>query len=197
MEHSGFSIEIKLAYAPLCNFDFTHLKQEPIVQEILKGSMLYVIGQRPMITFDNITFDNKDGSLNFETKLEGTSEKMNCNLPVYQEIIELDDTKAVNVLFGSYDKTWSFETLPVSQVNGIQIFDKDMRFILWLSPDKLLHLFWNNIVKANISGDLRPFTTYLVHYVGKATDQEVWQRLTGHATLQEILSIVLIVYSQL
>lgn len=189
MEHSGFSIELKLAYAPLCNFDFTYIKREPIIQEILKGSMLYVIGQRPMITFDDITFNRINGSLNFDITLKGTVEKLKCSLPVYQELIEPNDTKAVNILFGSYDKTWNFENLPVSQVNGIQIFDKDMKFILWLSPDKLLHLFWNKIIKANIIGDLRPFTTYLVHYVGKATDQEIWQRLTGHKTLQEILSI--------
>jgi hypothetical protein len=33
------------------------------------------------------------------------------------------------------------------------------------------------------------FTKYNVHYVGKATEQEIWKRLTGHSKLQDILSL--------
>jgi hypothetical protein len=40
-----------------------------------------------------------------------------------------------------------------------------------------------------VKGDLRDFTNYYVHYVGKATEQDIWKRLTGHEKLQDILSL--------
>jgi hypothetical protein len=44
-------------------------------------------------------------------------------------------------------------------------------------------------LEAEVKGNIKDFTKYTVHYVGKATKQNVLQRLTGHSTLQEILSV--------
>jgi hypothetical protein len=79
MAHSGFTIELKLAYAPLSNFDFTHIKQEPVIQQVLNGSMLYIIGQRPIMTFDDINFIEKEKSLVFDIKLKERTIYLNAN----------------------------------------------------------------------------------------------------------------------
>lgn len=100
-----------------------------------------------------------------------------------------DETNGVNVKFSSYDPAWAYKTFPMFNVNGFQFYDHNMNFLLWLSPDKFLHHYWSNILSATIEGNIKEFTKYIVHYVGKATGQEVWKRLTGHYTLQDILSL--------
>ena len=190
MLQSGLTIDLKLAYAPICNFDFVSLKEEAIIQEILQGSMLYAIAQRSLLTFENVTFNEDEGSLEFEIRIQGKYHVLNCVLPLHQELIEPDDTKPINLLFGSYSRNWEQEpSLPVNGVNGIKLYKQNGDFVLWISPDKFIHHHQNGILECTINGDIRPFNTFIVHYVGKATDQEIWKRLTGHGTLQEILSL--------
>lgn len=189
MNHSGNATKLKLAYAPLSNHDFTIVKAEKIVQQILEGSMLYVITQRQLLTFENITYDEITETLHFDIVQQGTGISVNCSLPLYQKYIGRDETKHVEVQFCSYDKNWNQTTLPLTNVNGIQFYDHESNFLLWLSPDKLLHHYFNKTITATIVGDYKPLTTFNVHYVGKATDQEIWKRLTGHSTLQDILSL--------
>ncbi|HLW42277.1 MAG TPA: hypothetical protein VKY82_07915 [Flavobacterium sp.] len=189
MNYSGFTTKLGLAYSPLCNHDFEIIKSEKIVQQILEGAMLYAIGQRSILTFENIVPTEDETALNFEIHLQGTDLKLTCSLPLYQEHIGQDESEGVNVEFGSYDPDWYQKTPPINDVNGIRFYDKDMNFLLWLSPDKFLHHYWNNVISATVVGDIRPFTEFKIHYVGKATDQEVWDRLTGHYSLQKILGL--------
>lgn len=187
MNYSVFTTKLGLAYSPLCNYDFEIIKSEKIVQQILEGAMLYAIGQRSILTFENIVPTKDETTLNFEIHLQGTALKLVCSLPLYQDYIS--QTEAVNVEFGSYNPDWNQTTPPFNDVNGIRFYDKGMNFLLWLSPDKFLHHYWNNMISATIVGDIRPFTEFKIHYVGKATDQEVWERLTGHYSLQKILGL--------
>jgi len=79
MGHSGLTIQLKLAHAPLCNFDFSSIKEEQVIQHILKRGMLHVVAQRDKLTFDNITANKTDAIMNFDIKI--TSRTI-C-LPVY------------------------------------------------------------------------------------------------------------------
>jgi hypothetical protein len=186
--NSGLSTKLKLAYAPICNFDFTFLKKEEIVQQLLKKSMLYVITQRPVILFDNITFDRDERVLHFELKITGREDRLTCELPLYQENIEPDEARGIYIEFGSYDKDWTGDTFPVNDVNGLKFYNKEREFLFWVSPEKFLHHRFNNILEAAIQGKIEPFISYSVHYVGKATEQDIWDRLTGHNSLQDVLS---------
>lgn len=189
MNYSGFITKLGLAYSPLCNHDFEIVKSEKIVQDILDGAMLYAIGQRSILTFENIIPTEDERTLNFEIHLQGTELKLECSIPLYQEYIGQDENEGVNVEFGSYDPDWNQSEPPLYNVNGIRFFDKDMNFLLWLSPDKFIHHYWNNIIEATVEGNIRPFTEFKIHYVGKATDQKVWDRLSGHYSLQKILGL--------
>ena len=77
----------------------------------------------------------------------------------------------------------------LNHINGLKFFSNDETFIVWFSPEKFLHNYWVGFFNANIKGNIRNFTKYKVHYIGKATDQDIWRRLTGHAALQDILSL--------
>lgn len=66
---------------------------------------------------------------------------------------------------------------------------RDGTFVAWFSPENFIQNTLNGAIEAEIEGPVDDFLRYKVHYVGKATEQNVWKRLTGHATLQEILSL--------
>lgn len=42
---------IQLAYTPLSNYDFVMVKDDPIIQEFINSGKLYIIAQRPVLTF--------------------------------------------------------------------------------------------------------------------------------------------------
>jgi len=54
---------------------------------------------------------------------------------------------------------------------------------------EFIHNYSRGHIEAEINGDILDFLNYNVHYVGKATDQDIWTRLTGQSSLQDILSI--------
>jgi len=187
MNYSGHMTKLKLAYAPLSNHDFAKVKSEKDFQDAIKGSMLYVITQRPMLSFENVRQLDNEPVLAFDIRQQGSSAILECILPLYQELLGYEDK--VNVEFGSHDRDWSMSELPMNGVHGFKFFDEQMQFLLWLTPEKFLHHYLNGLIDASVQGDVPNFSRYQVLYVGKAADQEVWQRLTGHYTLREILSL--------
>jgi len=151
--------------------------------------MLYVLAQRSVLTFENIRESDQAGSISFEVHKQGIEGKLVCELSYHQELIGKDIAKPVTIEFGSYDPDWPITKMPIFGVNGLKFFDHKNEFLLWLSPDKFLQLYWRGIIKAKVVGNLMDFTKFKVHYVGKSTDQPVYERLTGHYTLQDILSL--------
>jgi len=120
-----------------------------------------------------------------------TGHKISCSFPLKQEITTVNESADLEIRAGSNNPTWNQTEPPLSGIHGIQIFnDTDKTFLLWLSPDKFIHHYYNHLIEATIIGDYRPLTSFDILYVGKATDQDVWDRLGTHKTLQEILSVL-------
>lgn len=182
---------LTLGYAPISNYEFYHLKQENIVQNILADSTLYVICQREELTFENITYDDITCCLNFEIHKKGSSLKLTCSLCIYQENIEPTEGKIVATEFGRNKKGEIPNEQPLNDIKGIRFYREtvDGEFLLWITPDKFLHHYWNGILDATVEGNYREFTKFKVHYVGESTDQKIWKRLTGHEKMQDILTV--------
>lgn len=180
--------QLELAYSPICNFEFNSLKSEPIIQDILSDSSLYIIAQRPILTFENIRLIDDECTLNFEIHQKGNPNILKVALPFFQDQIATDLNKDVYFDIGSHDKNYKETLSPYGNIHGIKIYSEE-KFLVWFSPEKFLTNYWRGEIIANIEGNIKLFTRYKVHYVGKATEQEIWKRLTGHSTLQEILSI--------
>lgn len=182
---------LQLGYAPISNYEFYHLKQENIVQQILSDSSLYVICQREELTFENITYDDNTCCLNFEIHKKDCNTKLTCTLCIYQENIEPVEGQIVATEFGRNKKGEIPNVMPINDIKGIRFFKEsaDGELLLWITPDKFLHHYWNGILEAIVVGDYREFTKYKVHYVGESTDQKIWDRLTGHEKLQDILTV--------
>jgi hypothetical protein len=192
MEFKSLLGQLQLAYSPMSSYDFTILREDTIVQDLLKPSSLYVIAQRPILSFENIIFDEINPYISFEIHQKNNPEKLSINFPFFQPNVATDKEKEVIVLFGSNDPNHVFDRNDIKNVHGLKFYESSQEgenFLVWFSPEKFLHNFARGHIQAEIIGDIRKFLNYKVHYVGKATDQEIWKRLTGHSTLQDILSI--------
>lgn len=180
--------ELELAYSPISNYAFNFLKKESIIQQILSHSNLYVIAQRPIMSFENIIPIFDEQAISFEIHQKGTNGFLKVKLPFFQEFIANDKSKDVVFMVGSHDHNYKPSAPPFKNVHGIRFYE-DKEFLVWFSPEKFLQNYWKGFIKADVSGNLQSFTKYRVHYVGKATKQDIWKRLTGHSSLQEILSV--------
>jgi hypothetical protein len=191
MKFKAFTSKIKLAYPAISAYEFEHLKTEKVVQDYIQNAMIYVLAQRPVLSFEKIEmvqFEDCMG-ISFEIHKQGSESILKCNLPFLQPEIESDPEKSIFIEVGS-NTLKSIEIADVyNAIHGIKILNHEEEFILWLSPDKFIYEIMNGYLKGKLDGDIDEFISFMVHYVGKATDQNIWDRLTGHYTLRQILTL--------
>ncbi|OFY84534.1 MAG: hypothetical protein A3F72_14105 [Bacteroidetes bacterium RIFCSPLOWO2_12_FULL_35_15] len=191
MEQKILMNQLLLSYSPLCNRDFTILKTDPVIQNIIETSSLYIIAQRPEMRFDNILNNEEEKAMEFDIKQINNPNVLKCKVPLFQENIATDPSKEVLIYLGSNDENNDFKTFK-SNVHGMKFYQEeilDENFLIWFSPEKFLQNYWKGHLVAEIEGNINDFTKYKVHYVGQSTKQDIWKRLTGHEKLQDILSL--------
>ncbi len=190
MENKYLISNLQLAYSPLSAYDFTVLKKDTSIHKALNDSSLYAIVQRGELRFDNICSESyKDNvKLSFEIRQKGNPHVLQCSFLVYQKNLLEDLSKEVVLCVGSSEAKNDLSKMPFFNIQGIKLLEYD-KFKIWFSPEKFLQNYWKGYFNAEIKGDLKEFTKYTVLYVGKATNQDIWKRLSGHETLQDILAL--------
>lgn len=146
-----------------------------------------MISQRPKLVFDNVFID-KDENIHFEIKQETTDYRIYGILPIRQRAFLTNLDEDIYVELGSYNKDYQFDKPPFSNLDGFRFFDKDKIFIAWLTPERLIYEYSQNVIEVTGLDGWGELFKYKILYIGKATDEDIWKRLTGHETLQEILS---------
>ena len=192
MNHKNLLNQLELAYAPLTAYEFAEQKEDIDVERALWKASLYLIAQRPVITFENVIPDQKVYQLNFEIHQKGNANILKCKLPFDQDVLGLIDQEVVDIAFNYLDKTIVQEKPPLHNIHGFSLLKHKLEgreFIIWFSPEKLLQNWWKGNIECEIDGNWKSFLKYKVHYVGKATKQNILKRLTGHSTFQDILSL--------
>ena len=71
MKQKSLINQLELGYAPLTAYEFATMKDDSLVEQALQKASLYVIGQRPVITFENVIPDDSEYQLNFEIHQKG------------------------------------------------------------------------------------------------------------------------------
>jgi hypothetical protein len=192
MNRKSLLNQLELAYAPLTAYEFAIVKDDKLIERALEKASLYLIGQRPVITFENVIPDTAVYQLNFEIHQRGNPNILKCKLPFDQEIFGLIEDNVVDVAINYLDKSIKQEKPPFQNIHGFSLVKhkkEGKEFIVWFSPEKLLQNWWKGTIECEIEGDWKSFIQYKVHYVGKATKQSILKRLTGHSTFQNILSL--------
>lgn len=183
--------QLELAYSPLTAYEFAVVKNDKLIEKALEKSSLYVIAQRPPITFENLFPDYKEFKLNFEIHQQGNPNVLKCELPFDQEIFGLIGENSVEISINYLNDSLK-ENYPFNNIHGfslVNLKNGKKEFIVWFSPEKLLQNWWKGLINCNIVGDWKSYLIFNVHYVGKATKQSILKRLTGHSTFQDILSL--------
>lgn len=192
MENKSIINQLKLAYGTLTNYEFAIVKNDPFVELALDKASLYIIAQRAVISFENIIPNQKDNLLEFEIHQKKNPNILKCKLPYLQGAIEATGEYEIHLALNFIDKKNIQDKPPIGNVYGFSLIEKMKekdKFLIWFSPEKLLENVINGNIYCEIEGDFREFLKYKVHYVGKATKQSILKRLTGHNTLQDILSL--------
>ncbi len=192
MNRKSLINQLELAYAPLTAYEFAVVKNDELIERALEKASLYIIGQRPVITFENVVPDQSNYQLNFEIHQKGNPNILIGKLPLIQPIVGSIDEDTIAIAFNFLDKSIKQEQPPLVNIHGfslVKYHENGNEFLIWFSPEKLLQNWWKGNINCEIEGDFRSFTRYRVHYIGKATKQSILKRLTGHSTFQDILSL--------
>jgi hypothetical protein len=185
---------LELAYNPICNYAFSLIKNDELFHKLTERSTLYIIAQRQELTFESLNLKPIEGNqvmCYLEIRQKGNPSILKCEFPIYQPNIADDIKREIRFHFEySYPKPNPLpQALPQGNIINLILSYHDGTFISWLSPENFIQNYLNGTIEAKVTGSVEDFLYYKVHYVGKATEQKVWQRLTGHSTLQEILSV--------
>lgn len=182
--------KLELAYSAITGFEFAHVKEDFYLEKALENASLYVISQRPIITFENLFFYEE--YIYFEIHQRGNPNVLKGSLPVLQNELGLSKEGYIKIALNFIDKENIKKSQPFFDLYGFSLVNEFLtkeKIIIWLSPEKLLFNWWRKSIRCEIEGDYKSFLKYKVHYVGKATKQSILKRLTGHSTFQDILSI--------
>ena len=192
MNRKSLLNQLELAYSPLTAYEFAIIKDDKLINKALDNASIYIIGQRPVITFENVMPDPTLYQLNFEIHQKGNPNILKCRLPFDQELFGLIENNVIDIAFNYLDKSIKQESPPFHNIHGFSLVrhkKEEREFIIWFSPEKLLQNWWKHIIVCEIDGDWKSIIKYKVHYVGKATKQSILERLTGHSSFQDILSL--------
>jgi hypothetical protein len=158
--------QLGLSYSPLCNRDFTQLRNDMDIRRAIEQSCIYVIAQRPVLRFDNLRPNFDDYAFEFEIRQEQNSEVLKCKMPMFQEVLGTDPHRGIDIYAGTNGaekKPLVTGTYPLFNIHGFKILDVDpadegnQNFLIWFTPEKLLQNWWNNLVHVDIDGDVRAF----------------------------------------
>ncbi len=173
--------KLKLSYSPLTLYEFESVKSDEDIKEFLTTTKIYVIAKRPLPVMNLIGADSS--GFHIKVKMEG-----------YDENVEIIMTKKDNPkLFG---KGLSAIREGSNIINNPNVFhsltlyrkgDNGDEFILNANFDRLIHLMSNKIITIRTKGDITPFVSYEVLYVGQCIGEHIFHRFKAHHALQNIL----------
>lgn len=186
--------KLKLSFSPLSNYDYSLLTSQTSLTDILAESHIYMIVQRPCLTFEELYVDptkKEDPILRFKICKKGSSEVLECGFPYRRGIFnELFRERMGLSFIPDYEfLEETFTDPPFNHIANFLMFADENGSGSWFSPEKFLFEYWNEFYESDVKGDISNFLKYKVHYIGKATEEHVIKRLTGHAHLQDILSV--------
>ncbi|WP_144036630.1 hypothetical protein [Sphingobacterium psychroaquaticum] len=193
MKNTRLFNKLMLSNCPLSNWDLSYLKTEGIFQDILAESNIYMIVQRPVLYFHNLYVDpyNEKPLIRFEIRQKGNEAVLECAFPYGQSKLSCFADGGVKFHFTIDYEFISQKRLepPFNNITTMLIYKDENGYGSWFTPEKMLFDYWNEILELEINGDITSFLQYKVHYIGKATEEHILRRLTGHEHLQDVLSI--------
>lgn len=171
-------------YPIVSAYEFEFLKEEASFQRLLKRCTIYFILQRPLLYISDLRYESGVITFLIQDGTETTPLKCEFDLSL-NDIGQHDEEVLIDIQF--------YKKVPdvVPPFNDIAIFKlatESGKHLGYFSPTLLLYNFIARTLNISITGPLRSYINYDVHYIGKSFSQDIWERLTGHEKLQSILT---------
>jgi|GEM_PF-1063537 len=178
-----------MSYPAMSVYEFEQFKEEKEVLEYWKNSSIYIICQRPVLFFDEIVPHEETGIIHLKIKQRNKEGELSVKLAPMKDDPDFPDNRFMAEM--NFFKKEQQTQHPFMNAAGIKFFNRDRKFIAWLSPERLIYdyLFKNWGFQIEIIGNIEEFLTYFVHYIGQAKNQYIWDRLTGHEKLSKVLAV--------
>ncbi|MBD9551579.1 hypothetical protein IB221_04780 [Pantoea sp. PNT01] len=177
------TITASMKYPIISAYEFAILRKEKNVRDYIDPCTIYIIGQRPLLLIEN--FREADGVIEFNITDKTGKPPLICKIDIKENKLKKPGKKLkIKSLF--YKKQIE-ESYPFNDLAGFQIYS-GVKFLAWFSPQKFIYEHMNQSIKSEITGRIEDYIDYNVHYIGKSFSQKIWDRLTGHHKLQDILT---------
>lgn len=172
-------------YPVVSAYEFEFLKTEREIQDLLKPCTVYFILQRSLIYINNFT--TEDGVIKFQIDDDTSTSPIDCSFVPSDNGMQTPGDKIF--IEAQFYKATPDYTQPFNGMAGFKLYAEENQFLGWFSPQKFIYEVLSGNIEADISGDIRAYLDYTVHYIGKSFSQDIWERLTGHEKMQRILTV--------
>jgi hypothetical protein len=175
------SCPLRLVYPPISNQEAHWLSEHTDFRDYVSRSQVYAIGQREEVLFDDLHWDHDTQELSFSLKMGSLKSLVYTFRPLdfipdsveYEEAEVEAGPKMMKVWTAAKGQTGDDREVPV-----------------WFTPDKMLFAIWRGKLKFFPPFDVRPFTRFVLHYVGISKQGDSMNRLfdQGHKNRLNILT---------
>lgn len=172
--------KLKLSYSPMTVYEFENFKTDKDIEEYLNSTNIYVIAKRQLPVMKFIKADQS--GFHILVSMEGIDSTVEIIMSKEDNPKLLSGLSAIGIGSNIIDDSEWFHSLTLYRDNNGK-----NDFILNANFDRLIHLNSNRIINLKIKGDITPFISYEVLYVGQCVGEHIFRRFKSHHALQDIL----------
>lgn len=181
---------LTICHSAMTYYEFCHATEK--MKSDMDDAHLYIIAKRklPIMQIKSMDRDEICLVVNMES----------CTFPIEIAIRARDNRKVFpngfwgirtgSNLIGS-DPGEKFHYFSIA--SGINTNTNEFIFDFHTNFDRLIQLYHHNLIMIEIKGDITPFVTYEVLYVGQCAKQHITKRFNGHHAISEIMGSEIIV----
>ncbi|MBX4258555.1 hypothetical protein KTC96_18895 [Clostridium estertheticum] len=168
---------LKLSYSPMTVFEFDIFREDKDICDFLEATSVYIIAKRKLPIMRLI--DSASNGFKISVTMNNNSQDIEI-LMLQEDNIKLLHDGLMGIRVGN-------NTESKDEFHSITLLGKNERFIMNANMDRLIHLDSNKKIKLRVKGDIVPFITYEVLYIGQCTEEHIFKRFKSHHALMDIL----------
>lgn len=190
-----------MCYSPLSEYEFHNLKDDQDIKKALNLGNIYLVCCRPRLLFKDLSLQQDELTLTIVQRTFNKS--IQVHIPLRQEKL-WDGQGICKIEYGHYEAapstpTWFDLNCSVQKKNVVSEYDciklykdvpgKESEFIIWFSPERLIHLGISGTIKIRWTLDFQEFfnlMNYEVLYVGRTCNMH--HRQSTHEHVLEMLA---------
>ncbi|WP_324824838.1 hypothetical protein [Sinanaerobacter sp. ZZT-01] len=170
---------LELTYAPLTIFEFDNSRNDSYIYDCLTLTSLYVIAKRTLPIMK--LRDGASNGFHLEISME------NCDSQVEIIMTQKDNPNLFGTGLSGIKRHSNLSNTSDEYFHALTLIGENNRFIMHANFDRLIHLASNGAIGIKTKGDFTQLLSYEVLYVGKCTDEHIFDRFKTHHALLDIL----------